>query len=65
MTDSVKELTKKLDEQERQIRLLKQAIMRLEQRLHAVSTVTNRVQGQTRRVTEDVRTIQSKLRKGE
>lgn len=64
MTDQeIKELIKLVKTQEEQVRGLKQAVLRLQQQLNAVSNIANRAQGQTRRVTEEVRGIQHKLRK--
>lgn len=62
MNDS-KDLQKKVEEQEKQIRALKQAIMRLEAQIRKISVVADRAQGQSRRVTEEVRTIQRKIMK--
>ena len=60
----VEKLKQTVKLQEQQIQTLKQAILRMEQALRAVSVVSNRTQGQTRRITEEVRGIQHKLRKG-
>lgn len=66
MTNKTKEqlLYEKVQQQEKQIDTLKQAILRLERKLQSVSTIANRANGQSRRITEQVRTIQHKIGKG-
>lgn len=60
--NEVIELKRKIEQQEQQIRLLKQAMLRLERQVRNVSTVADRANHQSRRVTEDVRSIQQKIR---
>lgn len=61
MANEVEQLKLIVEDQEKQIRLLKQSILRLQQQVSSVSTIAKRAQGQSVRVTEDVRAIKHKL----
>ena len=56
------ELLQIIEEQEKQLRTLKQAIIRLEQVVRNVSTISNRNQGNYLRLSERMRTIDSNIR---
>lgn len=60
--NEVTELKRRIEQQEQQIRTLKQAVMRLEKHLRSVSVVADRANHQSKRVTEDVRSIQHKIK---
>lgn len=59
---TVEELERKIQDQDQQIRTLKQAVTRLERKLRSVSVVANRAQGQAHRTQERVNTLKLKER---
>lgn len=59
------EQDKQLAQQEEQIRILKQALLRLEQRVNKIGVVAERVQGAHRMLTERVRVTEYKLNRKE
>ena len=58
-----KELLQIIEEQEIQIRGLKQAMMRMEQRVRQLAVIAERTQGSQLRLNEQMRTVQLHLRK--
>lgn len=60
MADKLEQLEKLVESQAEQIRTLKQAMMRMQQKLQAVSVVANRAQGQARTLKEQVQTIKQR-----
>lgn len=63
MSKDITELTKLVESQEKQIKTLKQAILRLEKQLRSVSVVANRANHKSSSLNEQVQVIKSKIGK--
>lgn len=64
MAENTQNLHKIIQEQAEQIRMLKHAMGRLEQKLNVVHANTKRAKEQARRNAADIHAIHSKMRKG-
>lgn len=61
MADKNTDLQQVVKQQEEQIRTLKQALIRLERKVQAISKVADRANHASRRATEDLRVLRRKL----